>query len=468
MRQTVPTRADNPGLYDRTIRVAVWPPTTRLFQKKLTPDLPPPAYDAACHASSPSGKHSVVKLPRLPWDVVRLIVRELCNECIAATEASSATGSSQVQVSTSAIGSRSIAVSTRTAELPPKYADALRSLYRDASRLSIVDRATCKESRSLLFRRVDVTGLPLKSFTRGLASFFGSKSNLSIGSHVQTLRIKAVSCPSACAGIIRSCTNLKVLELEVRDTQKDECLIECLQGAIASSPNLREVHLCDINSVKSISVALSLPYRLQVLALEGFKDRMGHFWDNPHDRIDTEELHLSKCIIGDWDFHFLGGLCGQNTATGPSIFKLTSSVVDFAKTNQSLLASVSELHVVEAQQLLKLDEFAQFPHLCSLHLGSRHDFVTLVRPWPQLQVLQLLICTHSVCKMMTRFLNQDLLPGLRELAFAKDAFDVPFRDRPDLQILCGFEETLRDRPSLQVKPCYPMEGFAQGYADADM
>ena len=380
-------------------------------------------------------------LPELPWDVMRLILEHVRASCEANTYAGTTVADTPLSMRSAASSPAGTARSRPT---------NVMAHYSDLARAGLVNRDFCSEVRSLLFRDMNLSCLRYQVRDKALYWILGSPDRHVLAGHVRRLRADAVGLTDSIPSIVRSCRNLRCLELDVSQVERKECLPECLRGALCALSTVEEVHLLAVTSVKAFNIVHSLPYRLQKLVISGYRDApgVGGFWDNPHEWFDAEEVHFIRSKLDEWNAHFFFTFFEQAHARPPSNIGFSAGYLDLKSVPEVSAVAVRTLQLEEAQQLLDLDILRRFPLLQHLILSTKHDFISLSTSLPQIRRITILVCNRVMAKLLSTWLERGLFAALEQLDFAEDAFRPRERGAPAWDLLLRLEDALRARRQL--------------------
>ncbi|KAL7006935.1 hypothetical protein EMMF5_003519 [Cystobasidiomycetes sp. EMM_F5] len=414
----------------QAVKVTILPtPDKRLETNTIMDD------DEDCAKAITSGKSNATART-LPWEIIVIILDSIYGEWAAVQS-----GRSSAIVKANDVNVRKL---------------QLRAHYRCLLRLSLVSSSFCNHFRNKLFTRFDHAEIPFLKQDAGTSALLQCSGHFSIGSYVRTLCLPTSTLAHQVPAMIRTCLQVHRIELDVCDVQRSECLVECIQGALSSLHNLKEVRLLRINSVRAFSIAMSLPFRLQKAEFAGFGDRMGGFWENPHDWYDVEELNLVQCRFQSWDNQFFTDLFAQHNARPPSNLRVSGGSFDLSRVSESWTNCLRTLIVEDAQKMLDLGELRHFRLLHTLAISTKHDFLKCQHNLSYLTDVVVTSCNDPMTRVLIKWLCQQRFPALRRLSFAAGAF-AQQRDMPGLDLLSTLEETLRRDCQLQVLPDYPLK-----------
>jgi hypothetical protein len=258
------------------------------------------------------------------------------------------------------------------------------------------------------------------------------------------------------SSLIRLCNNLQRVELQVANAEKEDCLSECIQGALAQATSVKEVAILEPTSIRSLAIVYNLPYRLRKLHIIGLFGYKMKLWESPDDYIDVEEVILERSWILDWDVHFFFRLMEHESASGPPIvLRLLSTICDIDWIPDQTAKNLSEIDFHDAQKLLKLDLLEKFATVSRLGLSFKHNFVSLTLPLEQIVCLDMPECKKDMAKTLRNWLDRGLLAKLECIHFDRDAFWPASLERALVERL---DAAIRARHII-CRPLYPIQMY---------
>ena len=327
---------------------------------------------------------------------------------------------------------------------------------------ALVNKEFATEVQALLFRTVDLSHY--YKYNDALYWAYRSPNRIRLCSLVQTLHLPCVALQTRIVSLIGACQNLRTVHLQVSHVEKQDCLMECIQGALLQLKNLREVQLLQPSSIRALSIVYSLPFRLTKLHIVGLYGYTHSLWSNPYEHIDVEEVQFTKSKMAeDWDDHWFFSLCEHILVESPpTVLRIESGHCHLNSIPEATAQSLRILELRDAQQLLNLDHLERFTDLEQLGLSARHSFISLTSPLPQIKHLSVFKCNEVLVKLIIQWLNKGLFCNLETLTFKNGAFHAHGQAIPGQRLSNQLEVVVKER-KLRCIPNYPCALYERSF-----